>query len=126
MTKERILIVDDEPDIVQNLKFILEKRDHKVLTAYNGLEALKKAQNERPDLILLDLMLPKMDGYKVCRLLKFDERYKHIPIIMLTARTQESDKSLGEETGADRYVTKPFDTKELLTIIKELLEKSGK
>jgi DNA-binding response OmpR family regulator len=92
-----------------------------VLAAYNGEEGLNQARSENPDLILLDLMLPKLDGYKVCRLLKFDERYKHIPIFMLTAKTQEKDKILGKETGADEYLTKPFDIDELIAKIKSNL-----
>lgn len=123
--KAKILIVDDEPDIVETLKFRLEKSDYEVITAHDGMEGLKKAQNDRPSLILLDLMLPKIDGYKLCRLLKFDERYKHIPIIMLTARTQETDKMLGMETGADGYVTKPFDAEKLIASIQELLKNNG-
>jgi DNA-binding response OmpR family regulator len=85
---------------------------------------LNQARREIPDLILLDLMLPKLDGYKVCRLLKFDERYKHIPILMLTAKTQEKDKILGMETGADEYFTKPFEMDHLLQKVKAYLSKS--
>jgi DNA-binding response OmpR family regulator len=94
-----------------------------VLVSYNGEDALNQARKENPDLILLDLMLPKLDGYKVCRLLKFDERYKHIPILMLTAKTQEKDKLLGKETGADEYITKPFDIDELMKKVKTYLNK---
>jgi DNA-binding response OmpR family regulator len=94
-----------------------------VLVSYNGEDALNQARKEKPDLILLDLMLPKLDGYKVCRLLKFDERYKHIPILMLTAKTQEKDKILGKETGADEYITKPFDIDELMKKVKTYLNK---
>jgi DNA-binding response OmpR family regulator len=94
-----------------------------VLVSYNGEDALNQARKENPDLILLDLMLPKLDGYKVCRLLKFDERYKHIPILMLTAKTQIKDKLLGKETGADEYITKPFDIDELMKKVKTYLNK---
>jgi DNA-binding response OmpR family regulator len=93
-----------------------------VLVAHNGEEGLNQARKENPDLILLDLMLPKLDGYKVCRLLKFDERYKHIPILMLTAKTQEKDKIIGKETGADEYITKPFDMDELIKKVKNYLK----
>jgi DNA-binding response OmpR family regulator len=84
---------------------------------------LSQARKEKPDLIILDLMLPKLDGYKVCRLLKFDERYKHIPILMLTAKTQEKDKILGKETGADEYITKPFEMDYLMEKVKSYLNK---
>lgn len=92
------------------------------MVASNGEEGLNLARQEKPDLILLDLMLPKLDGYKVCRLLKFDERYKQIPILMLTAKTQEKDKILGKETGANEYITKPFDMDELMAKIKSYLK----
>jgi len=101
----------------------LEAGNFKVLTARDGQEGLDQARKEKPDLIILDLMLPRIDGYKVCRMLKFDEKYKDIPIIMYTARAQEADEKLGFEVGADAYLTKPFDPKKLLAKIKELLEK---
>jgi len=118
MRSKKILIVDDEIDLVETIRFPLEMEGYQVETAYNGEEALNKARNGNPDLILLDLMLPKLDGYKVCRLLKFDEKYKHIPILMLTAKTQEKDRILGKETGADEYITKPFEMTELIEKIK--------
>jgi DNA-binding response OmpR family regulator len=121
MTPKKVLIIDDEVDLVETIRFPLELEGFRVLAAYNGEEGLSQARNEHPDLILLDLMLPKLDGYKVCRLLKFDERYKHIPIFMLTAKTQEKDKILGKETGADEYFTKPFDIDELIAKIKSNL-----
>lgn len=114
MNSKKILIVDDEVDLVETVRFPLEKAGFTVLVSQDGEDALKKAREEKPDLILLDLMLPKLDGYKVCRLLKFDERYKHIPILMLTAKIQEKDKVLGKETGADEYITKPFEMDELM------------
>lgn len=123
MDQKKILIVDDEVDLVETLLFPLEMEGFNVLVSYNGEDALKQARKESPDLILLDLMLPKLDGYKVCRLLKFDERYKHIPILMLTAKTQEKDKLLGKETGADEYITKPFDIDELMKKVKAYLNK---
>jgi DNA-binding response OmpR family regulator len=121
MSKKRVLIVDDEQDIVESIKFSLELEDFECIEAYDGEEALLKAKNEKPDLMLLDIMLPRMNGYKVSRLLKFDEQYKHIPIIMLTARSQEKDVQLGEETGADEYVTKPFDMDSLIEIVRKYL-----
>lgn len=118
---KRILLVDDESQMVDMLKMRLEANNYLVLTAYDGLEAFEKARKEKPDLIILDLMLPKIDGYKVCRMLKFDEKYKKIPIIMFTARVQDSDKAMGKEVGADAYVTKPFEPQVLLGKIRELL-----
>lgn len=117
----RVLIVDDERDIVESIKFNLELENVEFLEAYDGEEALAKAKKECPDLIILDIMLPKMNGYKVSRLLKFDEKYKDIPIIMLTARTQDSDLKIGEDTGADEYVTKPFEMDKLIALIKQYL-----
>jgi two-component system alkaline phosphatase synthesis response regulator PhoP len=112
MNSKKILIVDDEADLVETVRFPLEMEGVSVLVSYNGEDGLNKARRESPDLIILDLMLPKLDGYKVCRLLKFDEKYKHIPILMLTAKTQKKDKILGMETGADEYITKPFEMDE--------------
>lgn len=122
MAKKKILLVDDEKDLVETVKFRLEANDYDVIAAYDGQEALAKARKEKPDLIILDLMLPKIDGYKVCRMLKFDEKYKAIPIILFTARAQESDQKMGKEVGADAYVTKPFEPKALLDKIKELIK----
>jgi two-component system alkaline phosphatase synthesis response regulator PhoP len=123
MSPKKILIVDDEVDLVETVRFPLELEGFDVLVSYNGEDALNQARKESPDLIILDLMLPKLDGYKVCRLLKFDERYKHIPILMLTAKTQEKDKILGKETGADEYITKPFEMDYLMEKVKAYLNK---
>ena len=123
MIPKKIMVVDDEVDLVETLRFPLEMEGFEVLVSYNGEDALNKARKESPDLILLDLMLPKLDGYKVCRLLKFDEKYKHIPILMLTAKIQEKDKTLGIETGANEYITKPFEMEDLLRKVKAYLNK---
>jgi DNA-binding response OmpR family regulator len=123
MSPKKILVVDDEVDLVETVRFPLELEGFDVLVSYNGEDALSQARKEKPDLIILDLMLPKLDGYKVCRLLKFDERYKHIPILMLTAKTQEKDKILGKETGADEYITKPFEMDYLMEKVKAYLNK---
>jgi two-component system alkaline phosphatase synthesis response regulator PhoP len=125
MAKKRVLIVDDEPDIVESIRFNLEFENIECIQALDGEEGLSKARNESPDLIILDVMLPKINGYKIARMLKFDESYKHIPIIMLTARTQQTDIKLGEETGADEYVTKPFDMDELVALGKKYLKDSS-
>lgn len=122
--KTRILLVDDERELSDSLALRLDAMGYEVVTAYDGQEALFKAQTESPDLILLDLMLPKMDGYHVARILKFDEAYRHIPIIMLTARGQANDRQQGFNCGADAYMLKPFDSKALLSEIVRLLEKA--
>jgi DNA-binding response OmpR family regulator len=120
MDQKKILVVDDESDLVAMISIRLEASGYKVVAAYDGQEALEKVRQENPDLIVLDIMIPKLDGYKVCRMLKFDEKYKHIPIILFSARAQESDKKLGEQVGANAYITKPFEPKVLLDKIKEL------
>jgi len=116
-----ILVVDDEPDVAQLLSLILKTDGYNVLVAVDGQEALERARKEAPDLILLDVMLPKLDGYRVARMLKFDENYKHIPIIMLTAKIQEKDKKTGMEMGADDYLTKPFEIPILQQKVREIL-----
>lgn len=119
---KKILLVEDEPDILSMVKMRLEATGYTVITATDGNTSYNKAKSEFPDLIIHDLMLPDMDGYQVCRLLKFDPKYKHIPIIMLTAKSQDIDRELGLKVGVDYYMTKPFETKELLDKIKELLK----
>ena len=119
---KRILIADDETDIVETLQFMLEVEGFECLTAYNGEDALNLAKREMPDLLILDVMMPKINGYKVCRLLKFDVKYKNIPILMVTARSQEEDKMIGEETGADEYITKPFEINDVVEKVKKYLE----
>jgi two-component system, OmpR family, alkaline phosphatase synthesis response regulator PhoP len=121
-SRGRVLVVDDEPDLVRVLEFGLRASGYTVESASDGQEGLKKAREIKPDVILLDLMLPKLDGYKVCRLLKFDDRFKHIPIIILSARTQEGDQALALEMGANRFVTKPYDFSEILGYIETLLK----
>lgn len=121
---KKILLVDDEPQLVEMVKMRLEANNYEVILARDGEQALEKARGEKPDLIILDIMLPKLDGYKVCRMLKFDDKYSSIPVIMFTARSQESEKSMGEEVGADAYIIKPFEPQMLLSKIKELLKES--
>ena len=123
--KKRILLVDDEKDLVETMLFQLKTAGYDVVVAYDGLDGLDKAKKEKIDLIILDLMLPKMDGYKVCGLLKKDSRYSGIPVILFTARAQESDMKMGEEVGADAYVVKPFDSKKLLVQIADLIKAKG-
>jgi len=122
MEKKRILVVDDEVDLVDMVTLRLEANDFEVIKAYDGQSGLDKARSEKPDLIILDLMLPRIDGYKVCRMLKFDDNFKSIPVIIFTAKVQDSDKQLGKDVRADAYITKPFEAHLLLTKIKELLK----
>ena len=121
MSNVRILVVDDEPLIVTMLTKHFEEEGFTVLTARDGYEALTKARTEIPDLILLDLILPKLNGYEVCTLLKQDTRYQHIPIIMLTAKVQEKDEQLGQACGAQAYLRKPVQIQALLEQIRALL-----
>ena len=122
--KIRILLVDDEPSIVKVVQKRLEVEGFDVLVAIDGQEALAKAQTEHPDLIILDLMLPKLNGYEVCRLLKFDQKFQHIPIILFTAKAQQQDEVVGKECGADSYLRKPFQAQELLERIRTLVRRS--
>lgn len=119
--KPKILLVDDEPDLVKMVSTRLTAAGYDVIAVYDGQQALEQVKQEKPDLILLDLMLPQVNGYKVCRLLKFDERYQGIPILIFTARGQAKDIQLATECGADAYLTKPFEAKVLLTKLQELL-----
>ncbi len=119
--KKRLLVVDDEHDMLLAIKLRLEKCGYEVHTATDGIEGLNLARRLKPDLIILDIMLPKMNGYKVSRFLKFDEEYKHIPVIMLTALAGERDRTTGIETGANAYITKPFETQELVDTVRRFL-----
>jgi len=122
--KEKILIVEDEKDIVKMLEYNLKKEGFRTISAQDGEDALEYAVREHPDLIILDLMLPGMDGLEVCRELKKETKTASIPIIMLTAKAQESDKVVGLELGADDYMTKPFSPRELIARIKAVLRRA--
>ena len=119
--KKKILIVDDEPNIVKLIKIILNPRNYDIFEATNGLEALEKVKEHMPDIIILDLMMPKMDGYTACRKLKENALTKAIPIIMLTAKRELDDKKKGISLGADDYLTKPFNPNELRARVNALL-----
>jgi len=119
--KKRLLVVDDEQDMLLAIKLRLQATGYEVFTAVDGLEGLSQARQLKPDLIILDIMLPKMNGYKVSRFLKFDEEFKHIPIIMLTALAGDDDRTTGVETGADAYVTKPFESQMLVDTVRRFL-----
>ena len=121
--KELILLVEDEKDIARMLEYNLKKEGFRTLTARSGESAVGLTGKEMPDLILLDLMLPGMDGLEVCKALKNEKKTSGIPIIMLTAKSQESDKVVGLELGADDYVTKPFSPRELVARVKAVLRR---
>lgn len=123
MAKEKILIVDDEEHIIELLKFNLLNSGYEVLTANNGLDAVKIAKAEKPNLLLLDLMLPGIDGFDVCKEIKRNNEMKNTSIIMITAKGEELDKILGLELGADDYITKPFSVRELLARVKAVLRR---
>ncbi|MFB1080447.1 response regulator transcription factor [Jeotgalibacillus sp. JSM ZJ347] len=122
--KKKVLVVDDEQSIVTLLKYNLEQSGYEVLTAYDGAEGIELVENEHPDLLVLDLMLPVMDGIEVCKQLR--QKQIHIPIIMLTAKDEEFDKVLGLELGADDYMTKPFSPREVVARVKAILRRSGR
>ena len=122
----KILIVDDEANIRQLVKYNLEKESYQVLEAEEGLQGIRLAKTEKPDLMLLDLMLPQMDGLEVCRSLKGNPATAALPIIMLTAKSEEIDKVIGLELGADDYMTKPFSPRELVARVKAVLRRSQK
>ncbi len=119
--KKRILAVDDEESLIAALTCRLEASNYEVIHAFDGREALSKAKGEKPDLIILDIMLPFLDGFEICRLLKFDSKYKDIPIVMLTSKVSDSDRKTGFDVGADAYLTKPYEARQLLEKIGELL-----
>ena len=122
MQKEKILVVDDEKNICDLLRMYLEKEGYSVVMAHNGVDAVSMFNSENPDLVLLDIMLPQLDGWQVCREIR---KTSEKPIIMLTAKDEVFDKVLGLELGADDYVTKPFDTKEIVARIKAVLRRTS-
>jgi len=124
MLKQRILVVDDDREIVRLVRSYLEQAGYQVLTAYNGEMALHTLRREKPDLLVLDLMLPDRDGWDITQLIRTDHSLDHTPIIMLTARVEDSDKVVGLEIGADDYVTKPFNPRELVARVRALLRRS--
>ncbi|HBG63371.1 MAG: DNA-binding response regulator [Omnitrophica WOR_2 bacterium GWF2_43_52] len=122
--QEKILIIEDEPDIVKMLEYNFKKEGFRIISASNGQRALTRAEREHPDIIILDLMLPEIDGLEVCKSLKQSPGTAHIPIIMLTAKAQETDKIVGLELGADDYITKPFSIRELTARVKAVLRRA--
>jgi two-component system phosphate regulon response regulator PhoB len=126
MSRERILVVDDEEDLLELVNYNLSREGFRVECVATGEAALATARKSLPDLIVLDLLLPSVDGLEICRRLKGDERTKHIPIIMLTAKSEESDMVAGLELGADDYMTKPFSPRVLLARVKAILRRKAK
>jgi two-component system, OmpR family, alkaline phosphatase synthesis response regulator PhoP len=126
MAKEKILVVDDEEDILELIRFNLVREGYKVLCAPSGEEAMNIGQSEIPDLMVLDLMLPGIDGLEVTRILKNDSRTKDIPIVMLTAKGEEADIVTGLELGADDYITKPFSPRVLVARVRAVLRRQSK
>lgn len=123
MAKFKIMVVDDEPDIVKLVKISLEMANYEVIEAFSGQEALEKAKSTVPSLFLLDIMMPDMNGYEVCKHLKSDARTKEVPVVMLTAKGQKGDAEQGLKVGAEDYIIKPFDPFELGEQIAEILRK---
>lgn len=119
--KARILVVDDEPEIVKAIRTNLEMEGYEVLEAYNGPDALRIAREERPDLMVLDVLMPEMDGWQVLREVRGDEALKDMPVVLLTALSSDRDVDTGWELGAHRYLTKPFEPERLIETVRELL-----
>ncbi|OQA06373.1 MAG: Alkaline phosphatase synthesis transcriptional regulatory protein PhoP [bacterium ADurb.Bin374] len=124
MEQKKILVADDEPHILRVVKDKLANAGFTVVTASNGEEALETARREKPSLVLLDVMMPKMNGFDVCRTLRAEAEFKGVPILLLTARGQEIDRHMGLEAGASEYITKPFSPRELLATVQAQLEAS--
>jgi len=122
---KRILLVEDDPSAIRLVSYTLEQEGYEVLTASNGLEGLRKAREENPDLLVLDVMLPGIDGFEVCRRLRADAETAGLPILMLSAKAQEIDKTTGMKMGADDYLSKPADPADIVARVASLLEKKA-
>ena len=121
MSKKKILVVDDEPYILRSLTFVLSRAGYDVCSATNGEEAVAAVRDSKPDLMFLDVMMPKMNGYEVCREIKSDPTLSDIHVIMLTAKGQEADREKGLSLGADEFITKPFSPAQVVARVKELM-----
>lgn len=119
--RKRILLADDEADIIMLVSTRLKAGGYDVITATDGEAALRMVREQKPDLVILDVMMPKLNGHQVCRLLKFDSNFRSIPVIILTARTQPADARIAGECGADAHMTKPLDSQEFLKKVAKLL-----
>jgi two-component system alkaline phosphatase synthesis response regulator PhoP len=123
--KKRVLLVEDDPRSIRFVSYVLEQEGYEVLTANNGLTGLKKAREEAPDLLILDVMLPGLDGFEVCRRLRADKQTSKLPVLMLSAKAQEIDKTTGLKMGADDYLTKPADPSEIAARVESLLQRKA-
>jgi DNA-binding response OmpR family regulator len=121
MDNKKVLVVDDDPYILMSLEFLMQKNGFRVMVARNGSEALSLIASQVPDLILLDIMMPDVDGYSICRQVKSNPEWKHIQVVFLSAKTREADIQKGLDLGASLYVVKPFSTRDLMKKIKLLL-----
>ena len=124
MDPKKILLIDDEVQLCKVIKIELEHAGYDVVVAHDGLEGFNKVKEYMPDLIILDVMLPHLDGFHICRMLKFDGNFRNIPVLLLTAKGQTADKLIGQEVKVDAYITKPFKSEDVLDCIKNLLEKA--
>lgn len=120
--KKKILVVDDQKHIVRLVQITLEKAGYEVVTAYDGVEALEKVEQEAPDMLVLDVMMPRMDGFEVLKKLQADAKTRDIPVIMLTAKAQDADIFRGWSSGVSSYLTKPFNPRELLTFVERIFQ----
>ncbi|MBC8400629.1 MAG: response regulator [Candidatus Marinimicrobia bacterium] len=120
--KKSILIIDDDPNIIALLETFIKPLGYNILKANDGMTGLQMARDFQPSLIFLDIMLPKLDGYKISRFLKFDDNYRQIPVIMLTAKTDTHDEEIGKQTGADDYITKPFNKSIIIDTIHKYIK----
>jgi DNA-binding response OmpR family regulator len=118
---KRILIVDDEPDLLEILSIIFKAYGYETATATDGQEAIEQARANQPDLIIMDVMMPRLNGFEACRVIKHDPTLSRVPVIMLSAKTQQADKLGGIDSGADAYLAKPFDNMQVLAKVRELL-----
>ncbi|GAX61089.1 response regulator receiver protein [Candidatus Scalindua japonica] len=123
---KKLLLVEDDYYSAETLKFALEAKGHVVTMATNGKDALTMVNNEQPQLIILDVMMPKMDGYHFCRLLKFDARFKHIPIIIVSSKIQDADREMGLACGGNEYIAKPYDLNMLTNTVEKYLDETVK
>ena len=121
---KRVLVIEDDPATVLLISYILKEQGYKVLTALNGIEGFRKAVEQEPDLVILDIMMPEVDGFKICRALRREDRTSHLPILMFSAKARQIDKDAGLSAGADDYLTKPADPSEIVSRVDRVLAQS--
>jgi DNA-binding response OmpR family regulator len=118
---KKVLVVDDDPYILMSLEFLMKKNGYDVMVARNGVEALETVEKQMPDVVLLDIMMPDVDGYEICKHIKKSAKLKHTKVVFMSAKTKEADLQKGYDLGASLYITKPFSTRELVKQVKELM-----